>query len=243
MISNFFAVWTITCLVFFLGCNNEETVTTDDKSSNLPKTPVAHDQSCNQANQTINSISESVALINRLPKPVTLPCFLSSLQRPLSIIATDSELSVQPAISRSQPRIFLVSASLIFSVVPGDPILEFGEIFDDQMSIKGEIVFPLTEEIAENLPFVNTGAIFNDAKRCGNACHPSIVELENIGGEIKYASQMVRPNPDSIIPLEELEQYSENCLDSNEQACQLYQSIFTHGELIPYEFDESLPFF
>lgn len=198
---------------------------------------------CASANQKINSISDAVALINALPKPVSLDCFIGALQRPLAIVGTESQISAQPAISRFQPRIFIVTDKLILSIVPGEQILEFGEIYDDQLSIKGEIVFPFSEDIAESLPYVNVGAIFNNAKRCGNLCHPNVLEIDNIGGAIKYASQIVRHHPESEVDIEELKKNHQQCTDEDNAACQLYQAIFSHGEMLPYQFDENIPFF
>ena len=53
------------------------------------------------------SIAETVTLINALPKPLTLPCFLESLARPLEMSATFSVVSAQPAVGHRSPRVFL----------------------------------------------------------------------------------------------------------------------------------------
>lgn len=44
-----------------------------------------------------SSIAAAVALINALPPPVTVACFVESLDRPLQVVATASDLSAQPA--------------------------------------------------------------------------------------------------------------------------------------------------
>ena len=104
------------------------------------------------------SIDDALALINALPKPTTLPCFLQSLDRPLRLHATSGIVSAQPSQGRRSPRIFLFSPSGSFqmSVVPagpGAPLLEFGELGANQRSVKAELAFPISEPVAPNAPF------------------------------------------------------------------------------------------
>ena len=53
------------------------------------------------------TIAEVVTLLNALPKPLNLPCFVASLARPLSLHAVNSPFSAQPAQGRRSPRIFI----------------------------------------------------------------------------------------------------------------------------------------
>ncbi len=57
------------------------------------------------------TIDETVTLINALPKPLSLPCFLESLARPLEISASYGVFSAQPAKGIRSPRIFVISGS------------------------------------------------------------------------------------------------------------------------------------
>jgi hypothetical protein len=73
---------------------------------------------------------------------VTLPCFLQTLQRPLSLYATSSPISAQPADSERDPRIFVMMEPLILSVVAvGETsvYLELSELTSNTRSIKAEI--------------------------------------------------------------------------------------------------------
>src|SRR4051794_26926429 len=53
------------------------------------------------------TIADVVELLNAMPKPVSLPCFLSTLARPLEVHATLSVTSAQPAVGKRSPRIFI----------------------------------------------------------------------------------------------------------------------------------------
>jgi len=63
------------------------------------------------------TVDEAITLINALPKPLTLPCFLQALARPLAMTATDSVFSLQPADGLRSPRIFLFTPGMVMSVV------------------------------------------------------------------------------------------------------------------------------
>ncbi|MFW7377197.1 MAG: hypothetical protein ACOH5I_00125 [Oligoflexus sp.] len=187
------------------------------------------------------TIFEFVDMVNGLPKPLTLPCLVNALAKPLKLIATDSRMSVQPAQGRDRPRIFFLHEGLILSVVPGEPELELGEIYQESLSIKAELKFPLTAEIGLDAPFLTVGAMSNGGKRCGTYCHKTVIELEPVGEAMVYASQIIRPNPLTELPLEELRQHAAQCRD--DEACLLYQAIFSSGMPLPFAFDPSLPTF
>src|SRR5688572_16123159 len=64
------------------------------------------------------SVDQTVELVNALPKPLSLACFVEALGRPLQLHATRSEISAQPAVGLRSPRIFLYFEPLIMTVVP-----------------------------------------------------------------------------------------------------------------------------
>jgi hypothetical protein len=231
------------------GDDNETTNTDGDQGASTTPTEDAptsesiEDLSeCPGVAKDLTSFDDLVLLINQLRKPLSLPCFFSSLPRPLNIVATESRISAQPAISRSRPRIFIANDSLLLSVVPGEDILELGEIVDETRSIKGELVFPIEDEIAATMPYVNVGADLDQTKRCANFCHMDVIELDGVGGVTPYASQMIRPNPYTIVPFDELQDYAQSCADG-EEGCLLLQSLFNQDAVNSYEFDSNLPFF
>jgi hypothetical protein len=207
-------------------------------------TDAAPNSVCAPRETAITRITDVIALINELPKPLSLDCLIASLRHPLEIQATASRISAQPAISREQPRIFIQSEGLFLSIVPGDNLLEFGETFQETLSIKGELAFPIKETLSDNAPYVQIGPIFNQTQtRCGGPCHTPTVEHSKLGGVSVFASQIVRPNPEFRVPLEEMRAAWNNCTTLDESACQLYKSIFDAAEPVSFEFKEDLPFF
>lgn len=220
-----------------------------DSGSSDPGPALAQDQAasrCASVSQSITRITDVIALINSLPKPVTLDCVIASLRHPFALNATASVISAQPATSREKPRIFLHHEGLFLSVVPGAATLEFGETWQSLYSIKGELTFPIRENLADNAPFVGIGPIFSSSQnqtRCGAPCHGASLEYSNQGGVTVFASQIVRPNPALDIPLDELKAAWKNCSTPDDPACQLYDALFDESEPFSFEFKEDFPFF
>ena len=101
---------------------------------------------------------EAVQLLNALPKPTTVACFLESLARPLGAFATKSQVSAQPALSARSPRVFVKLGPLWVSVVidgASSYLMEFGELVggDPPQSVKGELLLPLAEAVAPSAPY------------------------------------------------------------------------------------------
>src|SRR5688572_8125053 len=71
-----------------------------------------------EAAEAPGSILEVVGQVNALPRPVTLPCFLATLPRPLEVHASQSIFSAQPAAGRRSPRMFIFSGALTLTIVP-----------------------------------------------------------------------------------------------------------------------------
>jgi hypothetical protein len=201
---------------------------------------------CASVSQSITRIADVIALINSLAKPVTLDCVIASLRRPFALHATASVISAQPATGREKPRIFLHNEGLFLSVVPGAATLEFGETWQSLYSIKGELTFPIRENLADNAPFVTVGPIFSGSQnqtRCGAPCHGTTLEYSKQGGVTIFASQIVRPNPALDIPLDELKAAWKKCSMPDDPACQLYDALFGESDPLSFEFNEDFPFF
>ncbi len=210
---------------------------TGDENSTVP---------CSEVDQTVTRIADVVALINSLPKPLTLDCLIASLKRPLALNATTSVISAQPASSSDKPRIFLQNEGLFLSVVPGESTLEFGETYQSIYSIKGELTFPIRETLSDNAPFVAIGPIFSSSQnqtRCGGPCHGTTLEYSKQGGVAIFASQIVRPNPELVVSLDALKAAWNNCSAPDDAACQLYEALFGEGDPVSFEFNEDFPFF
>jgi hypothetical protein len=191
------------------------------------------------------SISEVVALVNALPPPVTLSCYLESLDRPLQAFATSSVISLQPAAGARNPRIFLISGKLVTSLVPvgmGSHTLEFGQFVDEARSIKAEIGFPVEPPLAPAAPYQR---IMNTNGKPGTSCrfcHPN----EELAAEIDYAEAYIsgafRPNWRTRVDLPAIRDERAHCDEVAEPGrCAILGALLDHGEVVQQELPETVP--
>lgn|GEM_PF-408768 len=142
------------------------------------------------------TIGETVTLINALPKPLSLGCFLESLARPLQINATNSLFSAQPAQGSRSPRIFVFQDPNVMSIVPagdGAALLEFGEQRPEFRSLKAEIVFPVSAKLEPSAPFDKL--LFNSQLTSCAGCHAGELQESEISGVRSFVSLALRPRP------------------------------------------------
>jgi hypothetical protein len=113
-----------------------------------------------------------------MEKPLTLPCFIESLPRPLKIQPAYSEFSAQPSPGYHSPRIFFFFDRLILTVAVDQdfveypyPLLEMSYLVDESALIttKAELKFPVTETLSPAAPY--TGLSFNDNISQCSFCH------------------------------------------------------------------------
>jgi hypothetical protein len=184
------------------------------------------------------TIPDLIALVNGLPPPVTLPCLIESLDRPLSLVATTNVVSAQPAESARNPRVFLLTGRLSLTFVPDGPsrdVLELGEISaDNTQSIKGEVHFPIEAPLGAGAPFDRlVDAIVDGVPALSKcyACHYPERPLENRPGyEHAFESIAYRPNPLYAAPLDDLRREREVCDATAEpERCATLEAIFGHG--------------
>ncbi len=177
------------------------------------------------------SIEEAVDLINALPKPTSLPCFLESLDRPLGIAATDSESSAQPAEGSENARLFISEAPLIMSVLPDGPgsdKLEFAVDVGDGLSIKAELEFPIEAEIPYTQPYDEvrreTGTI------CG-ACHLREQVWETVDDVPIFVSEALQHPPENDISPGFVKALAGACdPEVTPQRCEMLTAVFSHGD-------------
>jgi hypothetical protein len=192
------------------------------------------------------TIEDAVALLDGLPKPTSVACFVESLARPLAIYAVDSVFSAQPALSAQSPRVFIKIDQLWLSVVvDGDSsyLLEFGYRPSDAVptSIKGELAFPLTEVIPPSAPF---DRVRDDNGTVCGACHYSEERVEDVSFAEAFASVAFRPRPESRVPVETLRAESAACDWSvNPHRCEMLSAIFDGGTVNEAPFPDDLPTF
>ena len=191
------------------------------------------------------TISETVTLINALPKPLTLPCFLESLARPLQIHATYSLFSAQPAEGLRSPRIFLFQDPTLLSIVPagdGASLLEFGEQRAEFRSLKAEIAFPVLAPLEPSAPFDRL--LFNPQITTCGGCHAEERPESEISGVSRFVSRALRPLPRDQVTALSLAHELEICDRALEpQRCAMLQALLGRGPVTDRDFPVDMPIF
>jgi hypothetical protein len=179
-----------------------------------------------------------VALANALPKPLTLPCYLEALARPMPLHATLSQFSAQPAQGVRSPRIFVYFEPLIMTVVPvgqGLHLLEFGEQRAEFRSLKGELGFPLEAEVIPGEVYEQT--LFNENLTACAFCHASEELDASVPGGRAFVSQSLRPRDGQRVPLDSLRMELDACdAEAEPERCAMLDSLFGWGETVDWEF-------
>ncbi|HEY3254060.1 MAG TPA: hypothetical protein VGJ91_08940, partial [Polyangiaceae bacterium] len=180
-----------------------------------------------------------------LPKPLSLPCFLESLARPLEIHATMSLLSLQPAQGTRSPRIFLFQGSTLLSIVPegdGAALLEFGEQRPEFRSLKAELVFPVATELEPSAPFVHVQPA-PQLTSCGG-CHAAELPESEISGVRTFVSQSLRPRSRDQVSAAALDHELEICDRALEpQRCAMLDGLLGWGQVTDRAFPVDMPTF
>jgi len=198
------------------------------------------------------TIEEAVTLLNALPKPTSIACFLESLDRPLHAFATSNTISAQPAFSPASPRIFLRLEQLVLSVVPegeSSHLIEFSYLLEgDARSIKAELSLPLAETVPASAPYqrvlsTDPAGLARGGTVCG-LCHAGEQRVENIDFAAVFSSVALRPNPDSQVSLATLAQAQKSCDAAVQpERCAMLTALFDHGTVLQAEFPNTMSLF
>ncbi len=177
------------------------------------------------------SIAEAVALLEALPSPVTVPCFVESLDRPLHVFASASPFSAQSSMDVASPRIFIRNGALTMTVIAegmGAQLLEFGEQSSDGRSIKAEVELGRGDVLS---PYEPHERIRVDVGTTCGTCHDD--EAPAPGTRAGYASEVLHPSPQFDVSLPALRRASDSCDPSEHAArCELLAALFGHGEVL-----------
>jgi hypothetical protein len=189
------------------------------------------------------SIADVLALVNALPSPVTLPCFLQALARPLKMHASVSLISAQPSVGMRSPRIFLFFDGLRISIVPagaGAPLLELGEIRDESRSLKAEILFPVMTPLDAVTPYERI--LFTpNVTRCG-FCHPVEEPDPDITFATAFTSVALRPLDSYAVSIASLASELSICDPTAEpDRCATLRALFDQGSPVEQPFPADLP--
>jgi hypothetical protein len=189
------------------------------------------------------STDEAVQLLNALPKPTTVSCFVESLERPLAVFATSSSFSAQPAFSGRSPRVFVQLDRLWLSlVIAGESsrLLEFGELEEGTplRSIKGELELPLAAAVPASAPYDRV--LRNEGTVCA-LCHYEEQHAAGVPFPNAFSSIAFRPRPEGHVTLEALRLEEQSCDRQVEpERCELLTALLGHGDLSEAPFPDAM---
>ena len=192
---------------------------------------------------TPGTIEESVQLLNALPKPTSVACYVESLQRPLMAFATSSAFSAQPALSTRSPRMFVKLDRLWLSIVidgESSYLMEFGYLLEGEelRSIKGELLLPISEPLPPSAPYDRVRS--NAGTVCG-LCHFGEQRHDAIGFAEAYSSIAFRPRLQGQVSLETLRVEHQLCdWDAEPHRCEMLSAVFDGGDVVEAPFPDSM---
>lgn len=189
------------------------------------------------------TIEEVVTLINSLPKPVTVPCFIESLDRPLNVSLTYSESSAQPSGGARSPRIFIMIDKLFISVVPeglGRDFVELSYMTTGDLSIKAEIEFPIVTELSRQAPYERISEGYGTS--CG-FCHKGERQVTSITFTKAFESKAIQPDVDTLVDISSLKRELSACNFQQEpERCSMIKALLSFGEVRSKRFPSSIPY-
>lgn len=192
------------------------------------------------------TIEAAVQLLNALPKPTSVACFVESLARPLSIVVTSSPFSAQPALSKESPRVFIGIDQLWLSVVidgESSYLIEFGfrPTADALTTVKGEVALPIAEALPPEAPYEHL--LYGGGTVCG-FCHANEQPAANVDLPGAFESEALRPRVESYVSVESLR--SEHALCSWSETphrCEMLSAIFDGGDVVEAAFPDTMATF
>jgi hypothetical protein len=224
-------------VAFLAGCGGDEQEATPPSRSRCVAPAGVSDRPV--------TVEQTVALVNALPKPLTLSCFIEALGRPLHMHSSQSQLSAQPASGPRSPRVFLFVGANIMTVVPdgiGAHLLELGEQRANFRSLKAEIAFPVTAPITPEMPFEHV--MFNERLTSCAFCHAEEEADPSVSYTKAFVSRALRPAARLRVPLDGLRKEHELCQPLNEpERCALLDALFGWGPTEEQEFPPAMPTF
>ncbi|MFT6631856.1 MAG: hypothetical protein ACJAS4_001817 [Bacteriovoracaceae bacterium] len=219
-------------LIFVLvSCVGQQALEPENKAQNEELITSCDYSNISSSLRTPKTIDEVTDLINALPKPLSLPCFIESLSRPLKVSLTLSKLSAQPAVGNDTPRIFLFIDNLILSVAPdgkGKDLLELSLLYTDRKSLKAELEFPIYEEISYTAGF---DRIDIGGRSSCNGCHNAEAVDPSITNAIAYTSVAIKPETYMDLTDFQHENYKCELATNLDYRCQMIMSLFKFDQL------------
>ena len=195
------------------------------------------------------NIEQVVDLINSLPKPVSVACFVESLDAPLKVFASKSVASLQLSTGPEDPRWFIFSLPLIMSVTsdgPGADLLEMGVLQPgNTRTLLGELHMPIQARIEHALPYDRISKDLGTT--CGFFCHQNEVRDPKIHFTEAFVSKSIRAAADSEVTLDSLRGALSRCKSpsampaANSARCELLQALLVTGRAQREDFPADMP--
>ncbi len=190
------------------------------------------------------NVEEVVALINTLPRPVTVPCLIESLTPPLKVFAMRSTASLQFSMSEDDPRWFIFFGPLIISVTsagPGSELVEMSVVQPgNQLSLKAELRFPVDAPVSNALAYerIRTGL----GTTCAHFCHQHEVRDWRIQHAEAFLSKAIQPSARFEISLDYLHKVRSACKSpADSLRCDLLHAVLVRGKAERQAFPADMP--
>lgn len=204
-------------------------------------TPPAFLETCAASPVSLHGITDTVQFLDAHPGADTA-CLTAALKRPLSVVATASVSSAQPATSAA-PRIFLLLDGLVLGVVgdgDGAPLLEFGQWISATRTRKGELELPAKAPLAADAPF--TRVRMDEVHTTCGLCHREEREDDKVPGS--FTSLAFRPEASQLVPLRTLQAQHNACSHPDAgEACTLLHALFDFGTVTEGAFGDDVATF
>ena len=192
---------------------------------------------------TFTTTQGMIALINAMPKPLSLACFLEVLPATHQLAGSSSGASVQPAHDANNPRLFLMTGDMLLGIVPDGPekdSLEFSMLAGSTESVKGEVKFPVTGNLDPINPFARIQNSARPGTTCG-LCHVNETDTSTQYGTGSYQSRALRPTAASTVSAFELRSLAEKCSLDPSNRCRIWRAAFIPGKTNVYTFPSDMP--
>ena len=217
------------------------------RAPDLARTPAAETRRCApgpNATGAPRTIEQVVDLINSLPKPVSVACFVESLDPPLKVFASNSVASLQLSTGPEDPRWFIFSLPLIVSVTsdgPGAELLEMGVLQPgNRRALLGELRMPIQTMIKHAVPFDRVSK--GDGTTCGFFCHRDEERDTRIRFAEAFVSKSIRAVSSSEVTLDSMRGVLSRCKSPTASArCELLRALLVTGRAQREDFPADMP--
>ncbi len=195
-----------------------------------------------------DTVVSFLAFVNALPRPVSVPCLIAALPRPLRLNGANSVASAQLSPDPRTPRLFILLGRLIVTLngaaFPSAmaETVEFSELVGDGMfSVKGELAFPLTAgaTLANAYDHMLPGGA---APTICAECHDGEAHAGDAYPATAYKSLALRPSSAHATDQAELLKIAAKCVTTwgESERCAKLRATQSGGESRSFDFPDGM---